>query len=195
MNKIFQIGFNRCGTTSIFNFFKYYCVNNLKCIHWDHGKIAKTMFRNIKNKQPPLYNSDYVKYNFISDMEASIDNEVYYFAFLYNYKLLDQYYPNSKFILNTRTKENWINSRLRHYNSKDIELQKKTYQSTNIVDLWSHQWDQHHKDVIDYFNNREKDLLIFNIETNNADPIIAFFPELSFATRVFPKKDYRYKIL
>jgi hypothetical protein len=125
--KIFQIGFNRCGTTSIYDFFKKSCVNNLKCVHWDNGNIAKTIFKNNNNGRPPLYNSKYLLYDFIGDMEANIDNKIYYFAFLDSYSLLDLHYPNSKFILNTRNKENWINSRLRHYHKNDINLQKKTY--------------------------------------------------------------------
>ena len=38
MTKIFQIGFNRCGTGSLYNFFKE---NGFISIHWDSGEIAK----------------------------------------------------------------------------------------------------------------------------------------------------------
>lgn len=191
MNKIFQIGFNRCGTTSLYKFFQNSCTNNLKCIHWDDGNIAKTIFKNNINGDPPLHESKYFLYNFISDMEANIDDKIYYFAFLDSYKLLDTYYPNSKFILNTRNKKNWINSRLKHYNKKDIGLQKKTYNCNDIVKLWNYQWDYHHNNIISYFKNRQNDLLIFDIETTNAKPIIDFLPQFAFSTSNFPQKDYK----
>lgn len=191
MNKIFQIGFNRCGTTSLYKFFQNSCIDNLKCIHWDNGDIAKTIFNNNSNGIPPLYNSKYLRYDFISDMEGNIDNKIYYFAFLDSYKLLDKYYPNSKFILNTRNKKNWINSRLKHYHKKDINLQKKTYSCNDIIKLWDYQWDYHHNNIISYFKNRKKDLLIFDIETTSAKPIIDFFSELSFSTSNFPHKNYK----
>ena len=36
--KIFQIGFNRCGTTSIYNFFNKCENKKLKCLHWEKGE-------------------------------------------------------------------------------------------------------------------------------------------------------------
>lgn len=188
--KIFQIGFNRCGTTSLYNFFKNNCINNLKCIHWDNGNLAKSIYNNINNNQECLHQTKYLQYNFISDMEAKINDQVYYFAFLYTYQLLDQQYPDSKFILNTRNKENWINSRIKHYHNKDIEIQKKTYNVKDIVSLWSDQWDYHHKNVQKYFSNKKK-LIIFDIETSDAKPLVDFFPELSFKNNEFLHKDYK----
>ena len=40
---IFQIGFNKCGTRSLYHFFKD---NGIPSIHYDGGKIAKSMFQN-----------------------------------------------------------------------------------------------------------------------------------------------------
>jgi hypothetical protein len=140
---------------------------------------------------PPLHNSKYLFYDFIGDMEGNIDNKIYYFAFLDSYKLLDLYYPDSKFILNTRNKENWINSRLKHYDENDINLQKKIYHYNDIIELWSYQWDRHHNNVMSYFKNRQKDLLIFNIETTDARSIINFLPNLSFSTANFQQKNYK----
>jgi len=123
-------------------------------------------------------------------METNINNQIYYFAFLYVYQLLDQQYPNSKFILNTRNKNNWINSRIKHYHNKDIEIQKKTYNVKDIVSLWSDQWDYHHKNVQKYFSNK-KNLIIFDIETTDAKPLVDFFHDLSFKNNEFLHKDYK----
>ena len=35
--RIFQIGFNRCGTTTLIRFFQ---ANGLHCLHWGRGTIA-----------------------------------------------------------------------------------------------------------------------------------------------------------
>ena len=41
--KIFQIGFNRCGTKTIHD---YLCANGLQGVHWDKGRLAKRIFTN-----------------------------------------------------------------------------------------------------------------------------------------------------
>jgi hypothetical protein len=188
--KIFQIGFNRCGTTSLYNFFKKQCKDNLKCVHWDNGKIGETIYRNKQNHKLLLFNSKYTSYNFISDMECRIDNK-YYFTQIHDYQLLEQQYPKARFILNTRSFDNWIKSRLKHYNNKDIELQLKTYSYNNIIKLWTDQWEQHHYNVQKYFQNKLHKLLIFDIETTDASPIINFFHDLKFNTSIFYKHDYK----
>jgi hypothetical protein len=45
MNKIFQIVFNRCGTSSLYHFFKN---NGLVSIHWNKGNLAKKCYLMIK---------------------------------------------------------------------------------------------------------------------------------------------------
>ena len=45
MIKIFQIGFNKCATVSLHKFFES---NGLKSIHWDKGRLAKTIYKNSK---------------------------------------------------------------------------------------------------------------------------------------------------
>jgi len=43
--KVFQIGFSKCGTTTLARFFS---VNGVATVHHDFGYLAKTMQKNIK---------------------------------------------------------------------------------------------------------------------------------------------------
>ncbi len=154
--KIFQIGFNKCGTVSLHKFFLH---NGLKSIHWDSGNLAKKIYQNYK-KDKPLLNG-YSGYDCFTDMESQKDN---IFIYLTLFKELDKQYPGSKFILNVRNKENWINSRINHRDYLEVHQKITGYNKEEVIQLWKKEWDNHLNDVKEYFGDRE-DLLIFDIET------------------------------
>jgi hypothetical protein len=93
------------------------------------------------------------------------------------YKQLDADYPNSKFILNTRDADRWIESRKRHGNGKILKQSMKfhKYKKKEIEKKWKNMFFQYHKEVNEYFKNREKDLLIFDIDSDDCKKIINFF--------------------
>lgn len=177
MNKIFQIGFNKCGTTSLHNFFLN---NRLKSIHWDNGRLAKKMKLNFDSGLPIL--TGYEKYDCFTDMESQSDN---IFIYLTHYKELDRQYPGSKFILNIRNREDWVESRLNHRNY--LEVCKKIYKTDKdgVISIWINDWEKHLSDVTDYFKNRPDDLLIFDIESES-DKLIDFMSKfLNLSTTTF----------
>ena len=53
--RVFQIGFNKCGTRSLFKFFKK---NGIESIHYDKGNIAISMFNNF-NQNKKLIDKKY----------------------------------------------------------------------------------------------------------------------------------------
>ncbi len=173
--KIFQIGFNKCGTHSFYHFFKN---NKIPSCHWLGGLLAKSMKKNHDNKKPLL--SDYDQFTFYSDMEKSPD---IYGHILY-YKELDKQYPGSKFILNIRNQDDWIISRSKHFNylqkSKDY-LGYKT--NEQVFDFWRKQWYEHIINVLLYFKNRPDDLLVFDIDKDNIAKLIRFFPDLKLDSK------------
>lgn len=187
--KIFQIGFNRCGTTSIYSFFNSNCEKKLKCLHWERGGLASNIFSNLVNKKP-LLDGKYENYNVYTDMQAFIKKPdgkmILFLAHIDCYKLLDDQYPNSKFILNTRSVENWIASRIVHYGERDMRLMEEIYNTKDILKVWGQQWSNHHNDVVNYFA-KKNNLLIFNIEKDSGKKIANFFPELKFKSDEFPK--------
>ena len=190
--KIFQIGFNRCGTTSIYHFFNSKCENKPRCLHWQEGDLALKMFINLKNKKPIL-EGPYENFDVYTDMQAFIRSSegeaLLFLAHMDCYKLLDEQYPGSKFILNTRNVYNWVASRIRHYRSYKqdyMALMESIYKTNNVLDVWMKQWVEHHDDVVNYFKGRD-DLLILDIERDSGQKIVNFFPELKFSDNILPK--------
>ena len=178
INKIFIIGFNKCGTRTLHSFFQN---NNVNSIHYDDGKLAVQITNNKNNNCKLLSGVD--NYCVYSDMECIVGPRLIYCHLLY--KILDKQYPNSKFILNTRNIQKWLKSRYNHNHNHNYDLnyidickQKlklKTYQQ--VFTHWTKEWYNHHQDVIKYFKNRPNDLLVFNIEKDNPFKIKNFLKD------------------
>lgn len=165
--KIFQIGFNRCGTTSLHKFFKK---NGLVCVHWADRWLARWLHQNYLEGRPLLQNCD--QFDFYSDME---DAPQLYAHILY-YKVLDEQYPGSRFILNVRDKNRWLLSRLRFGRYCEEFAAAHIMNVPQTIDLWSKQWDDHILEVKHHFLGRNN-LLEFNIESDGIDKLVSFLPE------------------
>ena len=146
------------------------------------------MFINLK-KNVPILKGQYEDFDVYTDMDCFIkssDGEMFQFlAHVDCFKLLDEQYPESKFILNTRNIYRWVASRIRKFDCS-MSLMEKMYNTNNLLNIWTQQWVNHHNNVIDYFKDRDN-LLIFDIEKDNGKKIIDFFPELEFKDDIFPK--------
>ena len=104
--RVFQIGFNKCGTVSIKRAFTN---AGVEAVHWNGGSLARSMFarhRAGKRLLPPGLRHVVA----FTDMEHVSEGLFAYKLF----KVLDKQYPNSKFILNTRDMDRWIESRKKH---------------------------------------------------------------------------------
>lgn len=187
--KVFQIGFNKSGTNSLYKFFKD---NGLTAYHFEDGKLADAIYENHKLKQPLLSGNkygDFSKGNFYSDMEEVDRPDPIYIAQSL-FKELDEQYPGSKFILNTRDKSKWLKSRSKHvcYNMVTysevndctyLNLFTKIYKcnENDVLERWSREWDEHHAAVKEYFKDRPHDLLVFNIENDNPQKLVDFLAD------------------
>jgi hypothetical protein len=181
--KIFQIGFNRCGTVSLW---QYFAKCGIPGVHWERGDLARSIYHQYRANTKLLTNySDVV---FFSDMESDIvidgkPNWIY--AHVDYYKVLDAQYPDSKFILNTRNVEDWIKSRSHFFmtpggdKAEYLNYAKIVHKTDTqgVHNLWRKQWEDHHKDVKEYFASRPKDLLVYNIDTDDSSKLLAFFRE------------------
>ena len=193
--RIFQIGFNKCGTLSIHKLFDDHCIPTITSIHWNRGYLARDIHDNILNGRAPLVG--YESYSVYSDMECfrTFNEQISWVSIAKDhFDLLDINYPNSKFILNTRNIDNWIASRIKHmcdfspmrYGYTErldrsipyIEYHKQAYNVSNIDDLIKirkEEWYTHHDNVITHFTFRPRDLLIFDIEQDSFSKITDFF--------------------
>ena len=168
INKIFQIGFNKCGTLSIHHFFEE---NGLQSIHWGMSMLATTIKRNHETNQPLL--RGYEDYDCFTDMEEVQSNT---FIYLTHFKELDKQYPNSKFILNLRPVDKWIQSRIKHQNYLKVFQRITGLDEDGVIKHWKKQWNEHITSVQEYFKDRPKDLLVFDIESES-HKLIEFFSE------------------
>ena len=57
---------------------------------------------------------------------------------------------------------------------------------TCALPIWLLEWDDHHKDVMEYFKNRPDDLLVYDIDNDKIDKIRMFFPDINFGCKEFP---------
>jgi hypothetical protein len=189
INKIFQIGFNKCGTLSLLDIFKNYVTPNINTIHWDGGNLAKTIYYNYCNDMPLL--SGYEDYVYFGDMQYQLwkNNKPHKMILPYMnmYSLLDRQYPNSKFILNTRNIDRWLLSRKKWMPGLDNNFYMKAYNlfsDIELKELYIHMWNYHHKNILDYFKDRPEDLLVFNVENDSIEKLKDFFSTLTFIDKL-----------
>jgi hypothetical protein len=166
---IFQIGFNKCGTRSLYNFFSK---NGIPSLHWEKGQIARSMFKNSRQGKK-LISSCYRKINFFSDMEDINNNSLCYVAQDLFKKLAEQY-PNAYFILNTRNKEKWIQSRINHRNYLKKVVNILNITPEQVINKWGNDWDNHLANVRSFFKDTPDRLVEYNIETEDINKISAF---------------------
>lgn len=192
MNKIFQIGFNRCGTTSLAAFFE---ANGLRSLHWkvpsgpNAGRnLALLGHENLWDKSKRVFEG-VEDFDFFSDMEFVSSHLI---TNLYEkFDLIDQHYPGSRFILNVRDPDAWIASRLQHGQrpseiySEYIKRWMDCYQcdEEKLIDLWKTHFECHCERVLKYFKGREEQLLIFRLGETPVSKLEEFLPDIQFKVK------------
>lgn len=174
--KIFCIGFNKTGTVSL-----YSALNQLgfKGIHgaWsNHKKVEKAL---VENKKLLHYFPD--NFTHFSDLDIIKDN----------FKILDYQYPKSYFILNTRDRGKWLVSRRKHLEDYHKNMHNNKYAKTwewvtKTEEEWLQEWDNHHTDVIDYFEGK-KNLLVIDITSGDGYLKLCNFLGVPERKEAFPK--------
>lgn len=159
--KIFQIGFNKCGTRSISHFFKRH---GLTTADWERGEIAKSIREDVASARLPL--SDWSDRQVFSDMEFVTARDI--FEGYREFRALASAYEDALFILNTRNGEAWIRSRHSHGDGGYTEayrrfLRLETHEQ--VFERWRRDWYSHHADVLEYFSGELANrLFVWDIE-------------------------------
>jgi len=164
--KIFQIGFNKCGTTAIA---KYYEARGLRAAHYESGNLAKMIQHNIDTDRHILNNV--AQFDVYTDM-VYIDDDVHIEAFKH-FREIDTQVQDAKFILNVRNKKNWIDSCFRH--PRFAERMKSVYGYATDEEVrahWNNDWDRHIETVRNHFTGCN--LLVFDIEKDSMSKIGKF---------------------
>ncbi len=184
--RIFQIGYNKCGTRSLYRFLQR---SGIASAHFNRGLLADAMAENIKAGRKPLTgNVDrYVAYTDVQHItrDRAIEG-VHFFRELY------AYYPNSYFILNTRDKEGWLRSRLNHGAGAYVRRYSRALglpEDGSVLKVWAEEWDRHHADVQAFFADKPGRLLVFDIKNDSPQTVVDFLAP-DFLTRV---EDFRHE--
>jgi hypothetical protein len=179
--KIFLIGFNKCGTTSIH---RYFVANGIRSVHWDKGMLARRIFQNIASGAPLL--TGYESFDAFTDMEWTDERGVYHLEAYKLFPYLAAQYPDALFILNTRDRESWIRSRLRqpNYAARARKYHRVT-SNEQLADIWRADWDRHHRRVTDFFSAGSFRFAVCRIETDLPHLLDAAIPEFKLDARLF----------
>ena len=136
--KVFAIGFNKTATSSIHTVFQ---------------KLGMLSAHNIKWRET---NRTFVFLKYEGFTDGAPDD----------FTVLDRRFKGSKFILNTRDLDEWIDSRLEHIK---LAIAENRNELTPVWDLtddavkhWVAQRNMMHLKVLDHFKDRPDDLLVLN---------------------------------
>ena len=182
--KIFCIGLNKTGTVSLHEAFE---ILGIKRVHYltEDGEDIKEIIKNNHEKGDKLLKS-IEEYNAYSDWALPATNNLFV--------EFDKQYPGSKFILNTRDLEGWLMSREKHVlrmpnlNKKREEDPDNPWYSINR-DAWKIEYDEHHKAVNDYFKNREKDIISFEVTKGDGWEKLCSFLDVDIPSKPYPKSN------
>ena len=171
--KIFNIGLNRAGTTSLT---AALTALGLRAIHHKHRRVRlyDIMAQNRYAGRPLLFGL-YDAYDALSD-----------FAGQNFFADLDRQYPGSKFILTTRELNAWLDSRERKVNRN---LKRADYHySFRTVDRvqWTRDRENYIARLRAHFHNRERDLLVMDIPGGDGWEKLCLFLELEQPDGPFP---------
>lgn len=179
---IFQIGFNKCATSA---FFRLFLKAGNKALHsggryWrlrDHKAIAGKnpqleIHNNIEHGRPPI--EGFEDFDSFFDMEF-VHGEIP----IENFRRFEKFaiaYPQAKFLLNTRKKEDWLRSRARHHDGLYLAIAMSHYklERSDILSKWSDDFDIHHQKVREFFLNENDRLLDFDIDKSDIQELVNF---------------------
>lgn len=185
---IFQIGFNKCGTTSLYEFFN---LNQIPGIHWmvKKKRLANIMFDNYMNNKLVLGKLPIKKFMYFGDFEVFIKDGYFNFNFLnitfkygaYRewYKILNIEYPNSKYILNIRNYQHWLNSRYNHENG--MYFLDSNFSDIYIIRKFKNIWYQYICELLFFFKTNDiyNNLIIFDVENDSPKKLVSFFKKFN----------------
>lgn len=178
--KVFQIGFNKCGTRSLHHLFES---AGYKAVHWERGAIARNIRRSKRLGETPL--APWPDVVLFSDMELLQPEKFGHFEGAKQFAYLHQCFPDAKFILNSRDVEDWLFSRLDHAGGTYARAFRKHYglSSTRaLFDHWRKEWADHFSAVRSYFAHYPGKLIEFDIKDDPIDRLKEFFaPELDLS--------------
>ena len=179
INKIFEIGLPKTGTTSLGVAYK---ILGIKEIGWRSNLYDRWENEGIEILFPHI------------DSATAFQDGPWHDC---DYRLLDQRYPNSKFIILERNNNDWIRSKEMHespiHNVNNIKtryLERKwlTDRDAHIKEQIKAK-ENKYKEVKEYFKDRPNDLLVMNICKGEGWEVLCPFLNCEIPNMPFPNKN------
>jgi len=163
--KLFFIGFNKCGTTSLH---RWLVDAGIRSFHGGGGEIDHhaVILANVARGRPALDGFD--QYDAYLDVRAVQEQ----------FRALDRDYPGSKFVLNTRNVDRWIVSRLNHLDGGYVSFMNLYYgvdlSWSEWAAIWRREFAEHEAAVDQHFKLSGSPFLRFDIEADTPSDLAAF---------------------
>ncbi len=175
--KVFGIGFQKTGTSSIKRALRQlgYRVATALGVHDPH--IARDVYD--------------LAFGLLDRYDAFQDNP---WAILY--KELDEWCPGSKFILTVRPAEKWIQSVVHHFGGSSTPMREWIYRVGDPIgneEIYIQRYERHNAAVLEYFEDRPQDLLIFRTGQGDGWPELCRFLGREIPSVDFPHANSRQK--
>jgi len=184
--KIFCIGLNKTGTRSLSDALE---VLGFRSLHWGGGDPATALHRGPEIRMAveraladgrPLLED-------IEDADAYSD----ILALSTNFDVLDEQYPESKFILTVRDLDDWLDSRRRHVETNAARRARGEYAGTFLTvdySAWTSERMEHEGRVRAYFADRPDDLLVLDISAGDGWERLCPFLGVPIPDVAFPRR-------
>lgn len=168
--KVFFIGFNKCGTTSLHHLMKR---AGIRSAHWQNGTENLTEgieARLGEHRELRRYLSRWTAY---SDLISSADKRI--IEGNRHFALFQNLFPKAYFILNDRDLDAWLLSRERHAQGKFMRQSIKFHNTAKegVLDIWRNQYLSHTQAVTEHFAGHER-FLRYRIDRDPIEQLVDF---------------------
>ncbi|KCV83611.1 hypothetical protein ATO10_02585 [Actibacterium atlanticum] len=177
--RVVAVGFNKCGTRGLGQLFAAaghpMVHNKLRGKFKVSHSIGRLMRDNLAAGRKVFDGAQ--EYTFYCDLIYTTPKAAYDGASAYREILRD--YPDTILLLNTRDRESWIKSRLRHGHGHFAKVQMQAHGVTTeseICDIWRSEWDAHHRQLTDFMADKSDQLIVFDIQKDKIEDLIARLP-------------------
>lgn len=176
--KVVQVGFNKCATRSLAQLFEH---SGHRAVHYNtkprfgfRRHLALLIEKNLADGKKAF--SGLEGYVFYSDLVYQSDRRTVEIFKRFREILHD--YPDTILLLNTRNREDWIKSRVKHGHGDYIRRVMATNgfrTEEECKEYWRRDWDAHLADVRQFMADKPGQFIEFNIDTDDVDKLVHFF--------------------
>lgn len=169
--KIFVIGFNKCGTSTLHGFFT---ASGIRSVHWSQKgvNLAARMALNISKSRPVLDGIG----GFTAYSDLCFQTNFAWIEAAEFFREFHRDHPDAYFLLNDRDIDHWIASRLKH---PDLLARAKAFwkcDEAQVTAIWRDMLERHKAAAKDYFAGNPR-FMVFDIETDDPQKLVGFLKD------------------